>query len=718
LATITGTGAGETLSGTSGDDTISGLGGNDILAGDGGADVLDGGDGDDTLYSGSITPPWERPFFQNNPDFVAPVLDRGSEVDTINGGAGLDRIFAGYGDIVDGGADLADLLISLGGASAGVTVDFRGLDNGGTLTIGGHAISNIRSVLWIEGSAFDDTITGSDQGDGYGSTYAPIFGLGGNDHLIAGRNTGNIYGGDGNDTIEVHQSSTGIGNNGGYYGDAGDDVINVSGDGATYPNASVFGGDGNDTITTAGSVSGGAGNDTISIVTNLFYQSHAYGDGGDDVINDSAAADCLYGGDGADALYGNVGNDLVQGDDGADLISGGDGSDTLTGGAGADSFRDTAAGLNGDTITDFAAGDRIIVADAALAGFTFSLSGNTLSYTGGSLTFGSAVTGTLVASAAPGGGVQLMLRTHDPANDFNGDGISDILWRHDGGTLGDWLGTGTGELVPSDSNNIEVANYWHVAGTGDFDGDGRDDILWRGDGGEIGDWLGLGSGGFVDNSPAGIVPVPLDWHVVGTGDFNGDGRDDILWRNDDGRIGDWLARLDGGFTANDPSIVGVSNDWHVIGTGDFNGDGRDDILWRSDGGQLGDWFGTDSGGFTPNPTLVGVPGDWHVVGTGDFNGDGCDDILWRSDGGQLGDWFGRGDGGFTVNPTLTAVPVEWNIAAVGDYNGDALDDILWRDVNGTVGDWLGQADGNFIVNPTLVGTPNDWHVQDQPHWLL
>jgi hypothetical protein len=35
--------------------------------------------------------------------------------------------------------------------------------------------------------------------------------------------------------------------------------------------------------------------------------------------------------------------------------------------------------------------------------------------------------------------------------------------------------------------------------------------------------------------------VSADWHVVGTGDFNGDGLTDILWRNDDGSITDWLA---------------------------------------------------------------------------------------------------------------------------------------------------------------------------------
>jgi hypothetical protein len=31
----------------------------------------------------------------------------------------------------------------------------------------------------------------------------------------------------------------------------------------------------------------------------------------------------------------------------------------------------------------------------------------------------------------------------------------------------------------------------------------------------------------------------LNWHIQGTGDFNGDGKTDILWRADDGSVGIW-----------------------------------------------------------------------------------------------------------------------------------------------------------------------------------
>ena len=45
--------------------------------------------------------------------------------------------------------------------------------------------------------------------------------------------------------------------------------------------------------------------------------------------------------------------------------SGGGGADILSGGTGNDIFRDIAANLNGDTITDFAVGDSIVITNAS-----------------------------------------------------------------------------------------------------------------------------------------------------------------------------------------------------------------------------------------------------------------------------------------------------------------------------------------------------------------
>src|SRR5664279_1640291 len=89
---------------------------------------------------------------------------------------------------------------------------------------------------------------------------------------------------------------------------------------------------------------------------------------------------------------------------------------------------------------------------------------------------------------------------------------------------------------------------WQIAGTGDFTGDDKSDILWRNS--STGDaflYEPNGSGGF---SYADLGAVPTSWQVVGVSDFNRDGYADILWRNSDGTLETWQTNPFGGFIHN------------------------------------------------------------------------------------------------------------------------------------------------------------------------
>jgi hypothetical protein len=279
-----------------------------------------------------------------------------------------------------------------------------------------------------------------------------------------------------------------------------------------------------------------------------------------------------------------------------------------------------------------------------------------------------------------------------------------------------WLGQADGSLAyngPSDTSAVPTSV--HIAGTGDFNGDGRTDILWRAADGTMTDWLGQPDGSFEYN-PASYTWIPTDWHIAGTGDFNGDGRSDILWRADDGTMTSWLGQADGSFAYNPAAYTTtVPASVQIAGTGDFNGDGIDDIVWRAADGTMTDWLGQPDGSFAYNPaSYTWIPTDWHIAGTGDFNGDGRSDILWRADDGTMTNWLGQADGSLAYNPAsyTTTVPTSVHIADIGDFNGDAVDDILWRAADGTMTNWLGQADGSFAYNPaSYTWIPTDWHIQ-------
>jgi hypothetical protein len=231
----------------------------------------------------------------------------------------------------------------------------------------------------------------------------------------------------------------------------------------------------------------------------------------------------------------------------------------------------------------------------------------------------------------------------------------------------------------------------------DFNGDGKADLLWRNDSGAVATW------DMNDRSYNGFAfaTVSNDWHIAGTGDFNGDGKADILWRNDSGAVATW--------DMNDRSYNGfafatVSNDWHIAGTGDFNGDGMSDILWRNDSGAVATWNMNDRS--SAGAAIGNASNDWHIAGTGDFNGDGKTDILWRNDNGAVATWDmnDRSSAGAVIGTATN----DWHIAGTGDFNGDGKADILWRNDSGAVATW--DMNDRSYSGLVIANVSNDWHI--------
>jgi hypothetical protein len=104
------------------------------------------------------------------------------------------------------------------------------------------------------------------------------------------------------------------------------------------------------------------------------------------------------------------------------------------------------------------------------------------------------------------------------------------------------------------------------------------------------------------------------------------------------------------FVGNVPTV------WTIVGLGDFNGDGKTDILWRDTSGNVAIWEMNGTSLLIGSSSFVGnVPASWSIVGTGDFNGDGKSDILWRDTSGNVAIWEMNGTNVLNGTATLKCI---------------------------------------------------------------
>jgi len=298
------------LVGFEGNDRLRGLAGNDVLRGLGGNDILDGGAGSDAMDGGQGS------------DLYLP---------------GPPATGTSVGDSVsDSGTRLGDIdTISYANATSGVVVDLYLQD--GNQSAGwarGLMASGIERVI---GSAFNDTLIGTDFPESINDTAADILiggdgddtliGLGGSDILEGGEGIDRLYGGANGDI-----ANPGPGDTARYAARRAEiDVFVIGGNvWVAAPGEGVDQLVGVEFIQTAdgrfslGSFAlskrqlliGNGANNTLN------------GDGRDSLIFGGGGNDVLAGGGGADRLEGGAGNDVLNGGVGADVLMGGRGNDT------------------------------------------------------------------------------------------------------------------------------------------------------------------------------------------------------------------------------------------------------------------------------------------------------------------------------------------------------------------------------------------------------
>lgn len=294
-----------------------------------------------------------------------------------------------------------------------------------------------------------------------------------------------------------------------------------------------------------------------------------------------------------------------------------------------------------------------------------------------------------------------------PAADINGEGKDDLLWRQPvSGYFADWQMNGA--TVLSKSPGFIANPTFTLAAAGKFFGAGKpDDLVWA-NGSGIWMWVPSGSGFGYQR----VADMPAGWAIIGAGDVDGDGNADLIFRNTsstagNGGIAYW--RMHGSTVVYRSPLLPMSPSNHEAAIGDFNGDGRVDILWTN-GSNLVIWLSTGSG-FTQQ-SVGSYPAHWQLLGCGDVNGDGKCDLIWYNpEIGRLAYWLTNG-ATVTYKSSTFVSPSGYTPVTLGDFNGDGKIDIVWAN-NYDMLMWLGTGNG-FNSSGTFSAYPASWFVVPPP----
>ncbi|HEV2498035.1 MAG TPA: FG-GAP-like repeat-containing protein [Terriglobia bacterium] len=292
--------------------------------------------------------------------------------------------------------------------------------------------------------------------------------------------------------------------------------------------------------------------------------------------------------------------------------------------------------------------------------------------------------------------VDLGTNVYEPAAavaaDFNGDGKLDLAVAEPGapnGQIGVELGNGDGTFRgPIYSPLITEAFNTNLMLAGDFNGDGKPDLVVLdsyGAGFEV--LLGNGDGTFqapIDTA----LPANSAFQGFAAGDFNGDSKSDLaVVTNGTGSnplLTIYLSNGDGSFHVGAQYPVSVYS--KVIAT-DFNHDGKLDLAVTSSGGALQVFLGNGDGTFSRPITGQSITYNGVPIAI-DANGDGKIDLVVGTYQG-VAFLAGNGDGTFQ-NPIYSDLSFQWGSFVTGDFNGDGKLDLV------------GAAPGNVVANGAAV----------------
>ncbi len=296
--------------------------------------------------------------------------------------------------------------------------------------------------------------------------------------------------------------------------------------------------------------------------------------------------------------------------------------------------------------------------------------------------------------------------------DVNGDGKPDIVGGLNVGATAElvvYLNRGDGTFAPPIVSQITINNSaWPSVsiGVGDFDGDGKADVVATDQNGNFFVLHGNGDGAFTLTGQFQKRGIDA-YRIAEVMDMNGDGKLDLVVSQLYGSTVDVLAG-NGNGTFQSLISLPLYTYWPVVA--DFDGDGIPDIATTSiqtDSNSVSRYVvsifaGNGDGTFRQINSFVYASVWGTMLAARDINGDGKPDLILDTANGFMV-CLGLGSGQFSA-PVTYSVP-RWGGggAAVGDFNGDGNLDIIGavNYSNATAYMLKGFGDGTFEGAPTI-----------------